>query len=168
MTTHQKRIGAFFTPMEVTETLVRWALRTDSDRLLDPSCGDGRFLAVHRYCTGVERDSDALALARQRAPWARLHNADFFDWANSSSELFDCAAGNPPFIRYQLFVGETRRRALAVCRSHGAVFSALTSSWAPFLVATCSLLRAGGRIAFVVPAELGHAPYATPLLKFLS
>jgi hypothetical protein len=46
-------------------------------------------------------------------------------------------------------------------------FSSLTSSWAPFLVAAASLLRPGGRMAFVVPAEIGHAPYAAPLMNFL-
>jgi hypothetical protein len=34
-------------------------------------------------------------------------------------------------------------------------------------VAAASLLSPGGRIAFVVPAEIGHAPYAAPLLDYL-
>lgn len=49
----------------------------------------------------------------------------------------------------------------------GAPFSALTSSWAPFLVATAALLKRNGRLAFVVPSEIGHAPYAESLLRFL-
>lgn len=73
----------------------------------------------------------------------------------------------PPFIRYQTFRGETRRRALDFCLNIGVRFSGLTSSWAPFLVATASLLKRGGRMAFVVPAEIGHAPYAAPLLDYL-
>ena len=47
------------------------------------------------------------------------------------------------------------------------MFSGLSSSWAPFIVAAASKLREGGRIAFVVPAEIGHAPYATPLVEYL-
>ena len=46
------------------------------------------------------------------------------------------------------------------------MFSGLASSWAPFLVATASVLKPGGRMAFVVPAEIGHAPYAQPVLEF--
>jgi adenine-specific DNA-methyltransferase len=34
-----------------------------------------------------------------------------------------------------------------------------------FLVTTASLLKQGGRLAFVVPAEIGHAPYAAPLVE---
>ena len=60
-----------------------------------------------------------------------------------------------------------RRRALELCLDLGAKFNGLSSSWAPFIVATAGLLKRGGRMAFVVPAEIGHAPYAAPLLDFL-
>ena len=80
--------------------------------------------------------------------------------------VLNAPQGNPPFIRYQRFTGPTRERALELCESLGATFSALTSSWAPFLVATASLLTRGGRMAFVIPGEVGHAPYAEPLLRY--
>ena len=35
------------------------------------------------------------------------------------------------------------------------------------MVAAASKLRPGGRMAFVVPAEIGHAPYAGPLMEYL-
>lgn len=163
----QKRNGAYYTPPDVVESLVRWAVRHPSDRLLDPSCGDGRFLALHRASAGVEQDPTATHQAMSRAPWAKIHEGEFFTWARQTDERFDCAAGNPPFIRYQRFTGDARANALGLCARLGARFSSLTSSWAPFLVATASLLRRGGRLAFVVPAEIGHAPYATPLLQYL-
>ena len=53
-------------------------------------------------------------------------------------------------------------------RSHGTKFTALSSSWAPFIVAASTVLKPGGRMAFVVPAEIGHAPYAQPVLKHLA
>ena len=162
-----KENGAFYTPDAVAAALVQWAVREGSDTLLDPSCGDGRFLARHPNSVGVERDGAAAEAARVRAPGALLHQADFFTWAEKTTHRFDCAAGNPPFIRYQTFKGEVRRRALSLCAELGAPFSALTASWAPFLVVTASLLRAGGRMAFVVPASIGHAPYAAPLIEYL-
>ena len=94
-------------------------------------------------------------------------NSPFFAWAARTRERCECAASNPPFIRYQTFKGEVRRRALELCAGLGAKFSGLTASWAPFLVATASLLKLGGRMAFVVPASIGHAPYAAPLLDYL-
>jgi adenine-specific DNA-methyltransferase len=163
----QKEVGAYYTPDVVVQSLLRWAVRHDSDRLLDPSCGDGRFVAGHRNAVGIEQDLDAAHLAMKRAQPAQIYENDFFSWASETSDRFDCAAGNPPFIRYQTFTGDTRRTALRLCSRLGADFSKLTSSWAPFLVATAGLLKRGGRMAFVVPAEIAHAAYSAPLLEFL-
>ncbi|MFG1265388.1 MULTISPECIES: Eco57I restriction-modification methylase domain-containing protein [Xanthobacter] len=163
----RKQSGAYFTPADVAQALVSWALRHDSDRLIDPSCGDGQFLAIHHNCVGIEQNPASAEAAISAAPWALVHKGDFFAWAGQTHERFECAAGNPPFIRYQSFKGEVRRRALELCAQHGAHFSGLTSSWAPFLVATAALLTPGGRMAFIVPAEIGHAPYAAPLLEYL-
>lgn len=166
--TIQKRSGAYYTPEDVAQCLVRWVVRGEDDRLLDPSCGDGRFLCAHSFSVGIEQDGAAAALARSRAPGALVHTGDFFTWAAQTDERFECVAGNPPFIRYQTFSGETRKRAQRLCSSLGAEFSGLASSWAPFLVAAASLLKPGGRLAFVVPAEIGHAPYAVPVLDYLA
>ena len=163
----RKDAGAYYTPQHVVSSLVRWAVRTRNDRLLDPSCGDGRFIAAHPTSVGVERDSGAAAAAARRAPHSHVYEGDFFAWAADTSERFECAAGNPPFIRYQTFRGATRECAFRLCADLGVEFSGLTASWAPFLLATAGLLRAGGRMAFVVPAAIGHAPYAAPLLEYL-
>lgn len=163
----QKEAGAYYTPDPVVSSLLRWAIRHDEDRLLDPSCGDGRFIAGHRNAVGIEQDVEATQMAMDRAPWALVHEGDFFGWAAETAERFECAAGNPPFIRYQTFKGDVRSRAMALCAGLGVNFSGLASSWAPFLVAAASLLKPGGRVAFVVPAEIGHAPYAAPLLEYL-
>jgi adenine-specific DNA-methyltransferase len=163
----KKRSGAYFTPHCVSETLVSWACQNPSDRMIDPSCGDGAFLANHRNSVGIEQNPVSAHLAIERAPGALVHEGDFFTWAIETHERFECAAGNPPFIRYQTFKGDMRRRALDLCLDLGVRFSGLTSSWAPFLVATAGLLKRGGRMAFVVPAEIGHAPYAAPLLEYL-
>lgn len=163
----QKESGAYYTPDGVVASLLKWAVRDKKERLLDPSCGDGRFIAGHLNSVGIEQDPVAAHEAIARAPWALVHEGDFFVWAKSTHERFDCAAGNPPFIRYQSFKGVVRERALGLCRELGANFSGLTSSWAPFLVAAANLLKPGGRMSFVVPAEIGHAPYAAPLVEYL-
>lgn len=163
----RKSAGAYYTPEMVAVSLVGWVVRNETDHMLDPSCGDGRFIMQHSNSVGIERDGRAAQIAKQRAPHSSVYEGDFFAWASETSERFDCAAGNPPFIRYQSFKGETRERALALCNRLGANFSGLTSSWAPFLVAAASTLVRGGCMAFVVPAEIGHAPYAAPLLEYL-
>ncbi|MBZ9994128.1 Eco57I restriction-modification methylase domain-containing protein [Mesorhizobium sp. BH1-1-4] len=163
----QKRSGAYFTPDGVSAALVAWACRKSTDRLIDPSCGEGQFLALHRNSVGIEQNPVSAHRAIEHAPGALVHEGDFFTWAIETRERFECAAGNPPFIRYQTFKGDMRRRALDLCLHLGVRFSGLSSSWAPFIVATAGLLKRGGRMAFVVPAEIGHAPYAAPLLDYL-
>jgi len=163
-----KEKGAYYTPDPVVRSLLSWAVRSPDDRLLDPSCGDGRFIAGHAKSVGIEQDPAAGIIAMQRAPGALIHEGDFFSWAGSTEERFECAAGNPPFIRYQLFKGPVRKRAIALCNDFGARFNALASSWPMFLVATAHLVKDGGRMAFVVPAEIGHAPYSAPLIEYLA
>jgi adenine-specific DNA-methyltransferase len=162
-----KRLGQFFTPPKVAAALVSWAVRDRSDRILDPSCGDGEFLAMHEPAVGIELDGAHAAAARLRAPAALVHESDFFTWAAQTHERFEAVVGNPPFIRYQGFAGVIRQRALALARKADAQLPELASSWAPFVAASTLLLRPGGRIAFVVPAEIGHAAYSIPLIHAL-
>ena len=163
----RKQLGQFFTPEAVARTLVRWAVRRDDDRVLDPACGDGEFLAAHDRAVGIELDAVHAEAARGRAPAALVHQADFFAWAAQTHERFEAIVGNPPFIRYQGFSGAVRVRALQQSAAFGAVLPEVTSSWAPFVAASSLLLEPGGRIAFVVPAEIGHAAYSAPLVEAL-
>lgn len=164
----RKRRGAWYTDPALARLLVADAVRRSDDRILDPSCGDGAFLVAHEHAVGVERDAKAAAAARANAPRAHVMVEDFFTYASGDHERFDVACGNPPFIRYQRFSGEDRASAAALCASMGVSISALASSWVPFLIAASGRLKDGGRMAFVVPAEIGHAPYAAPLLRHLA
>jgi adenine-specific DNA-methyltransferase len=163
-----KELGQFFTPPSVAQTLVKWVVRQPTDLLLDPSCGNGEFLVHHTPSVGIELSAEVCQEARARAPQSQVIESEFFIWASYTSQRFDAAAGNPPFIRYQTFNGDRRSLALQLARLQGADFSGLTSSWAPFLVIASSLLKPGGRIGFVVPAEIGHSTYSAPLIEFLA
>src|SRR5439155_2543653 len=112
MVNRRKELGQFFTPEDLARTLVRWVIRNSQDRLLDPSCGDGRFLVSHDRSVGVELDPHFARNAYARAPSALIHGGDFFRWASATGERFEAASGNPPFIRYQKFAGEDRTEAL--------------------------------------------------------
>jgi len=165
---NHKHFGAYYTPSEVVHTLVSWATRgSNSVSALDPACGDGRFLERIDDATGVDIDTTAVADAAKRCPHASIINADFFEWALQSERRFDAVVGNPPFIRYQRFSGLVRQRALQIAAHQGVKLSGLASSWAPFVIGGASLLKQGGRLAFVIPAEIAYANYARPVLRFL-
>lgn len=194
---HAKNTGAYYTDQKVAQFLVRWGIRTPEDRVLDPSAGGGVFveaalqrLAImksgrsphgtrgtadkdeqERQVFGIELDPtihQAAKDALEQHGWgtrARLIHADFFDVTESLA--VDCVVGNPPFIRYQRFNGDSRKKALTRARALGVTLSELSSSWAPFIVASTAHLRPGGRLAMVAPMELGHAAYARPVLEYL-
>ncbi len=178
-----KERGAYYTDRPVADFLVRWAIRSTGDRVLDPSFGAGVFLHAawgrlselggdpHAQVQGVELDretyraacADLEALGRR--PGAGLVCGDFFDL--EPLPRYHCVVGNPPFIRYQRFRGEVRQKALRCAADLGVRLPALSSSWAPFLVKSAAHLVRGGRLAMVAPVELGHAAYARPVLHYL-
>ncbi|MCC6538931.1 MAG: N-6 DNA methylase, partial [Bryobacterales bacterium] len=181
-----KALGAYYTDAQVADFLVTWALRGPLDTLLDPSFGGGVFLrsAGKRMLElggepgqrifGVELASDvhshiqALLTREFCLPSESLLHSDFFDVVPGRLPKVDVVVGNPPFIRYQRFTGLSRQKALRRAAEEGLKLSSLTSSWLPFLVHSMRFLRASGRLAMVVPAEIAHASYARPILRHLA
>jgi hypothetical protein len=101
-----KKRGAYYTPEAVARALVAWAAPNQSDRLIDPACRDGIFIAAHSNSVGVEQFSPAAATARHRAPGAIIHEADFFSWAAETHER----SGNLFFSCRRLSGGVLRTR----------------------------------------------------------
>jgi|SRR5271165_656582 len=176
--TLQKALGAFYTDEPAVHRLVEWTICSGSNSVLDPSCGDGAFLAASHdrllrlgsastKVYGVDVSADALRIARERVRSARLFNKDFFDLTPDALPRFDCVVGNPPFIRYQTFNGENTSKGHVRAKEAGVALPRLASSWAPFVVHATQFLREGGRMGMVMPAELGHAKYARDVLRFL-
>lgn len=192
----QKQQGQYYTPSAIAEFLVAWAIRSKTDRVFDPSFGEGVFLtesykrlrqlgatseeAVSQIY-GAELDPDTYAEGRRRlreiagCEAANLLNRDFFDISvqpvlDASRRLLpsiDVIVGNPPFVRYQLITQAVIQKALAAASQAGVRISRLTSLWAPFLVHASEFLGKDGRLAMVVPIELFHAQYAGPVRKYL-
>jgi adenine-specific DNA-methyltransferase len=166
----EKTLGAVYTPPRVAAALVRWAVRSPTDRVLDPSCGEGVFLAAARTrladlgarrpnCVGVDIDPKAAAISGAIC-------CDFFDWVRTAPK-FDAVVGNPPFIRSHLFPETSRTLAFAEMARIGVRPSRLMSTWSPFLALCCRLLVEDGRLAMVIPEELLHVSYADGLRRFL-
>jgi adenine-specific DNA methylase len=180
----RKARGAFFTPPELCDYLVEWAIRDAGDRVLEPSCGEAAFLlsAGSRLARlraevghgdgtlqGVELYEDsakaALALVRSKGYDATVDVGDFF--GVKPSPRFDVVVGNPPYIRYQDFAGEPRARSRAAALRAGVPLTGLASSWAAFTVHAALFLKPEGRLGLVLPAELLTVNYAAEVRRFL-
>jgi predicted RNA methylase len=164
----RKLRGAYFTPRELARKLCAWAVREPNERILDPSCGDGAFLAEARALgarvTGVDIHRPSLDDARRNVPDARLVHADFFDYC-SRGERFDTIVGNPPFIRYQQLAH--RDKIVRMADAAGASLSSLANAWAPFAVLASRMLRPGGRMALVIPREALFVNYGREVFRYL-
>jgi adenine-specific DNA-methyltransferase len=187
--TTQKCRGGYYTPPFLARFLAEWAVRAPTDRVLEPSCGDGELLVaaaralerrgasradVDAHLLGQELDPDEAAAARRRLASEGLGGTvragDFFGGvaALGSGARFDAIVGNPPFVRYQTFPEAHREPAFALMRAAGLRPTRLTNAWVPFVVAATTLLDDAGRLAMVLPAELLQVGYAGELRRFLS
>jgi adenine-specific DNA methylase len=183
MSDRRKRLGAFYTPPEMAAKLVDWAIRSPEDRVIDPSLGGFVFLRLAKrrllslgdrrkqspgLVYGIDMDEQAVRTAREEAGLddATLIHSDFFAVDPASLPTFAANIGNPPYVRYQSWA-RTRSPAHAIAEAMGVKLTKLSSTWAPFILHGCRFLEQGGRMAQVLPAELLHAQYAAPVVKYL-
>ena len=156
----RKARGAFFTPAAISRFIVEWAVRDSHDSVLEPSAGDAAFLveAVRRMrkladgetmtpkVRGVEIHAPSARVARARVReaggGATITGGDFFLLEPTAS--YSAVIGNPPYIRYQEFSGESRARSRAAALKAGVSLTGLASSWAAFTVHSAPFLKKGG------------------------
>lgn len=181
----RKQRGAFFTPKSLADSISRFAITSRSDRVLEPACGEAVFLLsaaerlrglgasleeVNLLLRGNELHQDSVDAAQRTLLEAglnlRITAGDFFD-LNPSDEVFDAIIGNPPYIRYQSFNGSERAKAREAGLAAGVRIGSMASAWAPFVIHATRFLRTGGRLGFVLPAELLTVQYAAPIREYL-
>jgi adenine-specific DNA-methyltransferase len=186
----KKLRGGYYTPQAITDFICKWAITKPTQKVLEPSCGDGNFIesAIRRFkelgvpnnklfglIKGIELIEDEADKSRDRAAKYGLNsttilNTDFFNYiANANDEThFDVVVGNPPFIRYQNFPEEHREVAFKMMEEMNLHPNKLTNIWVPFLVISASKLNRFGKLAMVIPAELFQVKYAAETRIFLS
>ncbi|MEO6570217.1 MAG: N-6 DNA methylase [Ilumatobacteraceae bacterium] len=167
----RKQRGAWYTPADLVELVVEFLLDDlvgweagRSIRILDPACGDGRFLDELRvrlhlagytvHSTGCDIDADALAQISY-ANMRRVHaDALHHDWGG---ETFDMVVGNPPYLS-QMAISTTRGGA----SRHGGGPYADTA--AEFLALAVRLADPGhGRVGLVLPQSILASRDAHPV-----
>jgi hypothetical protein len=140
------RYGQHYTPETVARLLAALAVRSATDLVFDPSCGDGRLLRAAleiKECIptpgartlpgrvnsgdpglfGIDRSAAAAAQAQSRGLAAA--EADFFQVepgkriseSVSLPRQFDSIVGNPPYIRQEIMSASDKRR---IARKLGA------------------------------------------------
>lgn len=164
----EKVRGGYYTPAPVARFLAGW-VREAGPKILEPSCGDGAILRelarLSDRVHGVELIAHEAVKSRRFAP---VDAGDLFGWlAGTEAGSWDGLAGNPPYIRFGNWPASQRDPALELMRRQGLRPTRLTNAWVPFVVASTTLVRDGGRVGLVLPAELLQVGYAAQLRDFL-
>jgi len=180
----QKLRGGYYTPLDLAVYIARWTLEKHPENVLEPSCGDGVFIQALSEInvpkgfsfTGFEILAEEAAKARDRCQSepqldSCIHAQDFLEWAIrqmvSGKSKFDAVVGNPPFIRYQYLPAESQHKAEAIFKMLKLPFTKHTNAWVPFVLASISLLKSGGRLGMILPSEIIHVMHAQSLRTYL-
>ena len=189
----KKLLGQVYTPLHIVQKILD-AIGLDSPGflgkpILDPACGDGRFLVevVRRIirispaekltenllCVhGWDIDARALSLCRQAldqelmplglsVPW-RLSKRDALK-LGKITETFDYIVGNPPYIRIQHLPEKQRtylQKNYLFCRSGS------TDTYVAFFELAARLLTNRGLCGFITPNSYFFSETARPLRHF--
>ncbi len=174
----EKLRGGFYTPEPIAEFVLRWGINGGNDfDILEPSCGDGVFLeqiAKHKFqynsITAIEFDEIEAAKADKiQLLNKEVIHADFHTYCNNTHKQFDLVVGNPPYIRYQFFDRFQQAEAGDIFIKAGLTYSKLTNAWVSFVIGSSLLLKdKGGKIGFVLPAEILQVSFAKQLRNFIA
>ncbi|MBW8049744.1 MAG: class I SAM-dependent methyltransferase [Cytophagales bacterium] len=174
----EKLRGGFYTPEPIAEFILHWGINGSDDfDILEPSCGVGVFLEQlqkhklkYKSITAVELDEAEAEKAEQiNLKNKQIINDDFHTYCNNTLQRFDLIVGNPPYIRYQFFDRQQQVEAGDIFIKAGLTYSKLTNAWVSFVVGSSLLLKEkGGRIGFVLPAEILQVSFAQQLRNFIA
>ena len=174
--------GGYYTPAPISSFLAKWVLIKNPKNILEPSCGDGSFIraingqaATKLQFIGVELLEEEANKARSEVGLnknldAKIINTDFLQWGLERLDegaTFDAIVGNPPYIRYQYLDAKDQKFSEQIFTRYNLSFTKHTNAWVPFVIASVGLLKAGGRLAMVIPSELLHVLHANSLRSFL-
>jgi len=147
----RKELGAWYTPPALVDAVVREAVFDGAQTVLDPACGDGRFLRATGLPrqTGVDIDSSTGLIHDGFI----LDDALQRDWGD---EQFDVVIGNPPYLN---------QLSRLTSRGGSSKFGGgpYADAAAEFLALAIRLARPGGRVGLVLPQSLLATRDAAPI-----
>lgn len=179
----QKLRGGYYTPEDLATYIAKWVLNKNPKSILEPSCGDGIFgKAIHNigkskttHLNAFELFESEAAKSASRFEYLKIKNTlvqgDFLEWAiprmARKETPFDGVVGNPPFVRYQYLPMDAQSKSEQIFKLLDLKFTKHTNAWVPFVLASLSLLKPGGRMGLILPAEIIHVMHAQSLRTFL-
>jgi hypothetical protein len=155
--------GQFWTPAWLARVMASWVTAYGPRVLFDPAVGPGTFFAAARQAgfaggfAGFELHRSALAgsCALGLSP-AEMRDVTIGDFISSQlPPAFPAIVSNPPYIRHHR-LSEKQKRELQILaqRSLGFTLDGRTGLHLFFLLKCLGHLPPGGRLAFLLPADV--------------
>jgi len=182
---NRKAKGIFYTPARLSHLLSDWAIRSTSDRVLEPSFGGCVFISAvvdklsklackepHGSIFGFDIDEAAFSslqkLLATVPPPTQFFKKDFLSVKSQILKLkVDVVIGNPPYVsRHNM---NDRQREIVDAFVPEAIDKCpkAASLWAYFIIHSISFLNEGGRMALVLPGSLLNSQYGRLTLESL-
>jgi adenine-specific DNA-methyltransferase len=174
----RRRLGQFFTPIDIGRVLSKWVLQSHPSLILDPGCGSGSLLiaAAHEVLgntqlLGLDIDPLAVQMSRTNAHIRSIANAQFrvADFLTEDvPEQPDGIICNPPYTRHHS-LSPSQKRVIhsGFERRLGIDFSQMASLHVLFLVRALEISSPNARIAFLTPSHWLDRNYGVAVKKFL-
>lgn len=178
---HRKKLGQFFTPYSVARFMGEWITQVAAEdpQILDPCAGLGVFeraicelnpgFSSRAHFTLWEKDEDLAGELGEICNTLTIDHSivgrDFIN-EHSWSATYDAIIANPPYYKHHFVENKEDIRKL-VSDKAGAPFSVQTNIYCWFLIKALTLLRAGGRLAFIIPTEFLNANYGRDVKSYL-
>jgi len=176
----KRELGQFWTPAWVAQALLAYVVRDGVNEVFDPAVGTGAFIhAARRLASrlgrnllvyGMELDPTTLVTARQQGiseeELSRVQVGDFLQ-----AEITPCQGivANPPYVRHHLISPETKSWMRAYSsRLLGAPLDGRAGLHVYFFLKSLSLLKSGGRLAFIVPSDICEGVFAPRLWNWVT
>jgi adenine-specific DNA-methyltransferase len=178
---HRKKHGQFFTPFSAARFMSQWITEVNAENptILDPCAGlgvferaicetDSEFAMKSRFFLWEKEAgmSGDLADVCQKLTIDYAVNCKDFINEHDWSATYDAVIANPPYYKHH-FVENKEDVRRVISEKIGAPFSVQTNIYCWFLIKSLSLLKPGGRLAFIIPTEFLNANYGRDVKNHL-
>jgi adenine-specific DNA-methyltransferase len=178
----RRSAGQFQTPTWAADLMARWLLTEPCGTLLDPGVGAGRLLfrtaeldgeAEHapEQMMGLDVDPVSLEMARLNLLMRGVGNVTLSQrnfLLDRLSKRPDAVICNPPYSRHHSVPAAEKQAIHAGFEARlGLRLSRLAGLHVLFLVRALEVVRKGGRLAFITPAEWLDVNYGREIKRFV-
>lgn len=172
-------LGQFYTPSPIATVMASWLRQFSPPTILDPAVGSGTFLTrfpgkLSLY--GIDVNPLACYMAKLNLflhklegkirclDFLRLDTDLFSHKIPLKEESFDAIICNPPYSRHQEL---SRREKIHLSKRFSSLtgykISGLSPAYLYFFIQSIRLLKPGGHLAFITPAEFLDVSYGKSL-----